>query len=152
MMKLRVILSCLAAVTVAGIAHAETKEVTVKARPEGGFWTDTGIYVSTGDQITVRAIEGSWSPNPNWGSVGAAGNINYTAGMEYLVAGSPEGALVGKIGGEKGWSDRGKKNFMIGEMRSIPTDIEGTLWLSVNDAEQGLGDNSGEIKVRITFN
>jgi hypothetical protein len=122
--------------------------VSVRARPEG-YWENTGVTIRYGDHVTVKYASGSWRSNPHWSTSDAAGNGSYIAGASYLRPGAPEGALIGKVGGDN--SGGGSETFLIGNLASVPNGLEGTLWLSVNDEPAGFGDNSGSITVQITF-
>ncbi|WP_426008295.1 LecA/PA-IL family lectin [Aeromonas salmonicida] len=122
--------------------------VIVRARPEG-YWENSGVTIRNGDHVIVKYVSGSWCSNPNWNTSDAAGNGSYIARGSYLKPGAPEGALIGKVGGNN--SGGGSEAFLIGNLASVPNGLEGTLWLSVNDEPAGFGDNTGSITVQITI-
>ena len=126
-------------------------EIDVDARPDDGYWTNTGIQVSDGSQIKVSYISGKWKTNPHWSVDDARGNAAHAAPASYLLPGAPEGAMVAKVGGGIGWGDRGKAVYLVGNGASIPDSKSGTLFLGTNDEEQGFGDNTGTIRVRIEY-
>lgn len=128
-----------------------TIEIDVPARPHGGYWTNTGVSVTNGSQIKVSYLSGSWRTNPHWSVADAAGNAAHIAPAHYLMRGQPEGAMVAKIGGGVGWGDRGRVVYYVGNGTTVPNDVEGILFLGTNDQEQGFGDNTGSIKVRIEY-
>lgn len=125
-----------------------TVNVTVRARPEG-YWENTGVTIRPGDRVSVKYLSGTWNSNPHWSTPDAAGNSSYIAGGSYLCPGAPEGALVGKVGGSN--SSGGSSPFLVGNLATVPSGLEGTLWLSVNDEPAGFGDNTGQLSVQISI-
>lgn len=121
--------------------------VKVKARPEG-YWTNTGLQISSSDHVSIQYAGGQWKTNPYWSTADAAGNSKFNAGSTYLRPNAPEGALIGKVGGNN--FDGGSETFLIGNLASVPSNLTGTLWLTANDEKKGFGDNSGELIVQIT--
>lgn len=100
--------------------------------------------------MIVKYMSGLWRSNPHWGPTDGAGDSRYIAGKTYLRPGFPEGSLIGKVGGNN--SGGGGKTFHIGNLGSVPSGLEGILWLTVNDEigpGKGFGDNSGSIIVHI---
>lgn len=138
-----------AALKEAGVPVAETLTqpvVSVSARPSG-YWNNTGIYKPKGILLVVSYAGGSWRSNPYWGPTDAGGDGRYIARSTYLRPGAPEGALIGKVGGDS--NGGGSETFAIGNYGFIPQDLEGLLWLTVNDEPRGFGDNSGAISVTV---
>lgn len=119
----------------------------IKARPSG-YWNNTGVYKPKGVALQVSYVSGKWRSNPYWGPTDGGGDGRYIAGGSYLRPGAPEGCLVGKIGGNN--SGGGSSTFALGNHGYVPPQLEGLLWLSVNDEPSGFGDNSGSIRVAIS--
>lgn len=133
----------------AGVPIAETLTqpvVSVSARPSG-YWNNTGIYKPKGILLVVSYAGGSWRSNPYWGPTDAGGDGRFIAHSTYLRPGAPEGALIGKVGGDS--TGGGSATFAIGNYGFIPPDLEGLLWLTVNDEPRGFGDNSGAVAVTV---
>jgi hypothetical protein len=134
-----------------------SKSVWVKARP-AGYWNNSGVVISAGERVTVEHRDGEWICNPGWdrgGLIGAAGSAVHTsAPPSYMLPGSPEGMLIGKIGGDH--MGGGSAAFPLGSMGVVPEGSEGLLWLTVNDQRpgtgpgDGYGDNRDQILVRIS--
>ena len=122
--------------------------ISVLARPSG-YWNNTGIYKPKGIILVVSCIGGSWRSNPYWGPTDGAGDARYIARVGYLRSGAPEGALIAKIGGDS--VGGGSETFAIGNYGFVSADLEGLLWLTVNDAPAGFGDNSGSLTVAVNI-
>ncbi len=126
-------------------------EVEVKARPDVGIWTDTGVTIEPDNTTIIRYLRGQWKPNPYWGPTDGAGDSRYIAQSNYLCPDYPEGALVGKVGGDA--QRGGSRVFEVGNLIKVPKGLSGTLWLSVNDCTTGEGDcfndNHGSLIIQI---
>ena len=57
--------------------------------------------------------------------------------------------LIGKIGGNS--VEGGSATFAIGNYGFVPPDLEGLLWLTVNDEPRGFGDNKGSLQVTVNI-
>lgn len=116
-------------------------KVSAKAR-----WTNTGVLVEAGKEILVAYMSGTWTCNPaSSAGYDAHGFDGHPAKKDYVVEGSNEGGLVGKVGDKTFWIGR------VGVVRDVGS---GHLFLSINDdqnKEYGVGydDNDGELNVRI---
>lgn len=140
-----------AALAEAGVDPVEaqmTPSLSVLCRPSG-YWNNTGVYKPKGVALVVSLISGTWQSNPYWGPVDGAGNSRYIAGPTYLCPGVPEGTLIGKIGGNS--VEGGSATFAIGNYGFVPPDLEGLLWLTVNDEPRGFGDNKGSLQVTVNI-
>lgn len=111
-------------------------------------WQATGVYVNKGDKVEITVLSGEWSYNPNESQyTSGEGDSNYVCGKiispsecaEPLPT-SPSGALIGQIG---------NMIFEVGSGAVISAKDNGTLRLRMNDANDGLGDNEGSLKVQI---
>jgi LmbE family N-acetylglucosaminyl deacetylase len=104
-------------------------------------WLDTGMDLKTGDVIDIRSNgEVVWKKSGfNWCS--PDGNTTYTHWGNRAVLGSPVGALIGKIGGPKGYT------FFVGSKSRIEACADGRLFLGIND--DNVEDNSGYFNVWI---
>jgi hypothetical protein len=125
----------------------EVFEVTVSATQS---WQDTHVYIRAGMGVFVEVIAGQWTHwmgtkpyNPG------DGDIYYVcadamAASQCLepVPGFAQGGLVGKINDQV---------FGIGSVGEIYLQENGNLYLRINDGDDGLFDNDGELTVRITL-
>lgn len=128
----------------------ETEAVSslkVLARP-AGYWNNSGIYKPRGVELKVAYNGGKWRSNPHWGPTDGAGDGRYLGHGNYLALGVPEGSLIGKIGGNN--SGGGSFTFALGNFGYVPLELEGLLWLTVNDQPAGFGDNGGHIWVTVS--
>jgi len=119
----------------------------VLARPSG-YWNNTGVFKPAGVRMVVSYLHGLWRSNPHWGPTDGGGDGRYSARDSYLRPGAPEGCLIGKIGG--GNQGGGSETFALGNHGFVPVDLEGLLWLTVNDEPRGFGDNRCHIWVSIS--
>lgn len=109
-------------------------------------WQDTGVIVQPNSRTIVEYLNGRWSVNSMSGFVDAMGLPIVIAKPRYALPGSPEGALIGKVGSSK---------FLIGKQVIIPEGLHGKLELIINDDidglyGMGLADNVGSINVLIS--
>jgi hypothetical protein len=111
-------------------------------------WMNTGITVQSGVPLTISYKSGKWTANPktNNGNLydanGCPGNI--ATKPTYPLKGVNKGALVGQIGVNP--------VFLVGDGPVItPAGQSGALKLCINDALDGLTDNSGSLLVSIKF-
>ena len=115
----------------------EKREVLV---PANEMWFDTGITLTKGAQLSIRA-SGQWSdggvPLRFWGPSGTGdpwpGTIVPTANLD---------ALVGKVGMTK---------FLVGDSYSGHAPESGTLHLSINDIPDSFSTNKGSMRVEVSY-
>lgn len=120
------------------VPKVETKELVVPARE---MWVDTGIVLTKGAKLSIHA-SGQWSdggkPIRFWGPNGAGrawpGTLSDAANLD---------ALIGKVG---------DATFLVGESYSGSAPQSGRLFLSMNDFPGYFSNNSGAMKVEITYN
>jgi hypothetical protein len=117
---------------------------TIDAR-EG--WQDTGVRVKPGTKIDISVIEGKWTHwsgsqplNPGVGGGYICGKAMKPEDCVEPLPEYPAGGLIGKIGDQV---------FGVGMGISQVSTGSGTLKLRINDADVGLYDNDGELKVEI---
>lgn len=133
-----------------------TRNLTIPANPEHGYWTDTGLHIHVGDEVMIEANpEEQWWLGERWpGGVDADGHgfeVNYERYEEGtqpggLVRGARHGTLVGQIG--QGLDIRRPLGaFPVGLGHRFVARQEGTLYLTCND--DFFADNEGSIDVRI---
>jgi hypothetical protein len=110
-------------------------------------WQDTGIRVKPGTKINITVIDGKWThwsgTQPFNPGVGGGYTCGKAMNPEDCVEPLPEystGGLIGKVGDQV---------FGVGMGISYETNESGTLKLRINDADVGLYDNDGELKVEI---
>jgi len=126
----------------------ETGLITVWARPSG-YWNSTGVQKPKGVVLEIVYSGGQWACNPWWGPCDGRGDSRYLGGPTYLMPGAPQGALIGKVGGDS--QGGGSSVFLVGNMCLIPAELEGEVWLTVNDDPVGFGDNGGHLSVSFAF-
>jgi hypothetical protein len=110
-------------------------------------WQDTGIRVKPGTSIDITVIEGKWThwagTQPFNPGVGGGYICGKAMKPEDCVEPLPEysaGSLIGKVGDQV---------FRVGMGISQISTESGTLMLRINDADEGLYDNAGKLKVKI---
>jgi hypothetical protein len=105
-------------------------------------WTDTGLDVASGQQVTITAsgtVIHSVSTNDGCDPTGEPG----TSGHGANIIGCPNHAsLIGKIG------DAGAP-FYIGRTYSVPATASGRLFLGINDSD--LGNNGGSYSAAVAI-
>jgi hypothetical protein len=115
----------------------ETREVLV---PANEMWFDTGVTLTKGAQLNLRA-SGQWSdggvPLRFWGPNGTGDPWPGT-----IVAAANLDALVGKIGTTK---------FVVGDSYSGRAPESGTLRLSINDTPDSFSGNKGSMRVEVSY-
>ena len=117
--------------------NIETREVLV---PATAMWFDTGISLSKGAQLSIRA-SGEWSDGgvplrfsgPNGTGERRPGTIVPSADL---------GALVGKVGTRK---------FLLGQNYFGHSPESGSLLLSINDTPESFSSNKGSMKVQVSY-
>ncbi len=103
-------------------------------------WTDTGVDVTAGQQLTVTAsgtVIHSTATNDSCDPSGEPGTSGHGAN---LIACPNHASLIGKIG------DAGAP-FFIGRTYSVPTTGSGRVYLGVNDND--LGNNGGSYSASV---
>ncbi len=110
-------------------------------------WQATGVIVPKGALLKVQYEQGTWVYNKDRAACTAGGAAGLIAKADYALPGSPEGALVGRLG---------DRVFLVGENYSGAFDDldPSELYLVINDDLNheygaGLQDNSGSIQVDI---
>lgn len=101
-------------------------------------WQDTGVAVQVNDTVEIKYISGTWSINPPWGYVGAAGHSLSPHPPNPIPAAQP-GELIGKLAG---------LFFRVGRQIEFFARHDGHLYLRIND--DGLTDNDGALLIQIT--
>jgi hypothetical protein len=128
---------------------SETKPgIEVPAKPPG-TWTLAYDYLK-GPALVMITAEGTWE----YGSgkaCGPDGDLNALLAADHaLLAKSPVGALIAKIGGSTAGANDGAV-YVVGSsaVLSIDANIEGPLYLTINDHLTGLSDNTGSVKATV---
>lgn len=110
-------------------------------------WQATGVIVPKGAHLNIEYEEGTWVYNKDRNPCTASGVVGLIAKADYALPGSPEGALVGRLG---------ERVFLVGENYDETFDDldQAELYLVINDDLKheygaGLQDNSGKIQVEI---
>jgi hypothetical protein len=107
-------------------------------------WQATEAEPHIHDSISIEYISGEWHDQDTvlTGGIGSG----YICGAADCCEPMPyerRAALIGRIGdGEP---------FLVGNGDTFQDDFGGRLFLRINDCDEGLYDNSGTIKVRITI-
>ena len=120
------------------------QEIEIDVAADQG-WQDTGFGLKSGEQVLIEYLAGQIKDNAEEISDGTG--TNYICGnsgcCEPMVA-ARRSSLIGRIGR----IDDGI--FYIGNGVEITSEREGNLFLRINDCNEGLYDNEGTLKVRIT--
>ncbi len=119
-------------------------EVTVSATHG---WQDTQINVQAGTTLTIETIGGEWTHwkgtqpyNPGEGGTYTCASVSRASQCVEPLPDDPQGALIGKVDGQI---------FRIGNANTITIQQTGILYLRINDGDEGLFDNDGNLTVRI---
>jgi hypothetical protein len=129
------------------------KPTTTFSVPAQVPWYDTGVTVSTGDRITIKASgkiyigavnAGQPSISDYQGPAGAVGTStsNQNTRFAFVAPGLVPWSLVGKIGPSG-------TPFQVGEQTTVTASVAGRLFLTVND--NNFGDNSGSWNVSVAI-
>ena len=131
-----IVISTLACSILFGDSERYQSEVLEVAADER--WNDTGIYISDGDELTIRYTSGKWSPWPGgqYDAIGSGGDPRCRCNV---MDGVSHAALIGKIGDNE--------PFFIGDQYFHRVGESGELFLGINDVD--LYDNSGSLRVRL---
>ncbi len=119
--------------------YSTTKVITI---PGNTVWKNTGIYLSKGDVVEIRAggrVYWKKRSNENCGPDGAPGT---KGGFFKPISSLLTGCLIGKIG-NSGY-------FKIGSYRKFMSKVNGYLFLGINDDNNF--DNRGKFFVKIRVN
>jgi hypothetical protein len=112
-------------------------------------WQDSGVLIHAGDQVIIRYVSGLWTsqsgvfaPFDGTGQPNKyiCANIEPASQCAEAVPDAIKGSIVGKIGTE---------TFEIDDSLKFNPTQGGTLYLRMNDADSGLYDNQGSIRVQI---
>jgi hypothetical protein len=104
-------------------------------------WQNTGIYVFSGENVTIRYMSGAWAPSGST-KVDADGVPNSSSSTANYLAGHNHASLIGR-----GRTNSGISVFFVGKINTIKANEEGVLELRINDKE--INDNPGSIVVLI---
>lgn len=114
------------------------RQVNVSAREA---WTDTGVEVRGGQQISFRADgEVRWGPNRR---DGAAGERNSPRNVARPLPDRPAAALIGRVG------ENGDPFFIGDDQSALRMRGSGRLYLGIND--DFFGDNTGSLRVVVSY-
>ena len=114
------------------------RQVNVSAREP---WTDTGVEVRGGQQISFRADgEVRWGPNRR---DGAAGERNSPRNVARPLPDRPAAALIGRVG------ENGDPFFIGDDQSPLRMRGSGRLYLGIND--DFFGDNTGSLRVVLSY-
>jgi hypothetical protein len=126
--------------------------ITVSAKPKDCIWQCAYPYVEGPGLLKIEAT-GTWKYlNTNPQPCSPNGNLESPQdGQNYIHGKSPQGALIGRIGGSI--ADRDTTSvFAVGSFCVRKLDKEaGPLFLTINDAWNGFDDNDGELTVNVFF-
>jgi hypothetical protein len=114
------------------------RQVNVSAREA---WTDTGVEVRGGQQISFRADgEVRWGPNRR---DGAGGERNSPRNVARPLPDRPAAALIGRVG------ENGDPFFIGDDQSALRMRGSGRLYLGIND--DFFGDNTGSLRVVVSY-
>jgi hypothetical protein len=123
-------------VATSGSASSTAQGITVSSQQQ---WTPTGIAVRRGDWVTFSTtgdVKIGGEGNPTSGPDGVSAT---TLAPGAPLAGSPAGALIGRVGNSGA--------FLIGSKTRVQMPAAGQLFLAVNDGH--LADNEGSFQVQV---
>lgn len=103
-------------------------------------WTDTGLTLESGDEVTITASGKIFHSVENQRRVGPDGEPRTKCPSNVLMS-ADHGALLGMIGGDG-------EPFFVGDNRRFQAERSGQLFLGVNDT--GVENNSGAFEAEIT--
>jgi hypothetical protein len=133
----------------ASFSTAMAKSAKTIQVPATVQWVNTGIYVKTGQKVTIQAkgVASTLKTNPKSKSGPNGQKWNRRCGTvstwgSCAMNGAAYGALVGKIGNGT--------SFLLGAKKTFTAKSSGTLYLSVNDNLQYYYDNQGGYAVTIS--
>jgi hypothetical protein len=128
-----------------GLAFAaDNKELDVNASaPSGQAWTDSGLDLKAGDQLTISAT-GSVEYDNGARSTGPEGLARgwMDLVMQFPVNAAGRGALVGRIG-----DNPAARAFLIGASATRTAPIAGHLFLGVNQMPSAAGTGSFHVVI-----
>lgn len=101
-------------------------------------WTDTGIDLQPGDDLSIVYVSGEWSPWPggHYDALGFGGDPRCDCNV---LPGVSHAALIGHLGEADPFLVGGRYEQAIGQ--------GGRLWLGINDTR--LDDNDDALIVRV---
>ena len=111
-------------------------------------WQQTTSVININDSITIEVVNGLWTHQIGVAPYNNGTGGNYICSTIYPpeqcvepLPQAPQGALIGKIGNQI---------FEIGNGTTITANQTGTLYLRINDGDNGLSDNDGILTVAIS--
>lgn len=126
-------------------------KVTVPAFPTTGLWTPALDFVPAGALLKLEA-SGKWSYSTGM-ETGPDGDLGaIVTAAQALAPKAPVGSLIAKIGGSTAAVDDGSV-FIVGSKAVIRLtgEIQGPLYLAINDHVTGLADNTGSLEVKVSL-
>ncbi|MEU0214492.1 cutinase family protein [Streptomyces sp. NPDC006265] len=127
-------------------------------------WQSTGLHLTEGQKATITYVSGNWTVDtdlaPDLGRIGPQG-YNHDAESVILpgcklVGSAPYGSLVGAVGSSP--SSTGTPSPVTfheqdGRLEDgvFEAHSSGELFLRINDQDRCLGDNDGEVSVKVTI-
>ena len=126
-------------------AELTSVKVGIDAR-EG--WQSTGVVVKEGMRLKIEVINGRWTRWKDTESYNTGQGGEYTC-AEVIPADQcaeplpdfPAGGLIGQIGNQV---------FGVGRDSTVVARQKGVLRLRINDGDDGLHDNDGQLTVEVT--
>ena len=102
---------------------------------------ETGVFITTGQSVTIRHVQGNWRTGPQamWPFVGPNGDYQVAQKDTFPVRTRPIMSLIGGI--------NESPVFFIGTFIQFISQEEGELWLGSND--DFYEDNEGELVLEI---
>lgn len=125
-------------------------KVSVPALPTTGLWMLALDYVPAGALLRLEA-SGKWSYSTGM-ETGPDGDLAAVLTAAHALAPkAPVGSLIAKVGGSTAAVDDGSV-FIVGSMAVIRLkgEVEGPLYLTINDHVTGMSDNTGSLDVKVS--
>ena len=112
-------------------------------------WQDSGVTLAAGDKVTISYSSGQWTHFPKEVPPFSGGlppdDYTYICAEGLPASDCVEqipdfqaGALIGRVGSQM---------LRVGDSLQVTVEGEGALLLRINDGDDGLHDNQGEISV-----
>jgi hypothetical protein len=118
-----------------------TRSVTRVAVPGTVQWTDTGVTLNKGDEVTITAT-GSVFGAQGGAPAGPDGYVNQPDLHQYnAISEGDHAGLIAKVA-------VAGTAFVVGASRRFTSDSDGQLFLGIND--RGVDNNSGEFVARVS--
>ena len=129
---------------------AENAEIPAKPR---GVWTRVLEFVAAGSTIKIEvrdAEKAAWNYAAGKGCSADGDATSLISRSSCVNVKAPVGALIGKMGGSTAGVDTDGTIFVAGSWCVVAVTAGGPLYLTINDEESGMWNNSGSMVVTVS--